>query len=321
MLKVHFERFVRKLYKLILYLPPYPLTIIIGMYLRYFSNNYVDGDLNKYRSNILKLTDKINVDKFRITGTGVLHLECNKHLIYYPLGDLSENALDRQFTAWKNIVETELKYFVVPIFKKKLISDGYIYITTRLNKCESINKSKGLLKLLRKHGYRGNIEEVFYNKWKESLNIIHIEVPFWQERAQNIFSNKWHVGPCHCDFHIDNVMSLNGNPIMIDLDRFSWKAPQVLDWLHFNVIFDCKTNNINWLQWLEINLNRSLAEIFSHMHIPNRLIKNNNKYDILDLYFLSRLTWELRGRDSFRYKKTLRDIEEYSIKRILHGKD
>jgi len=320
-MQVVFEKLARKIYKVTLHIPASASIILLGLYLRYYSNNYVDNDLKKYRSNIQKLIGGSNVERYRITGTGVLHLECENYLIYYPLGALSEKTLNKQYSAWASLVRTNLKSCVVPRFNRKSFGDDCFYITTKLNKCDNYKRAREILILLAKHGAKDKISKSIYNGWISSLGSINEEVCFWQKRANHICKQSWQIGPCHCDYHIDNVMSLNGKAIMIDLDRFNWKAPQVLDWVHFNVISDCKTNNINWLQWLEIKLNRNITEIFCHMHMPDRIIKNNDKYDILDMYFLSRLTWDLRGRDSFRYKKTLRDIEEYSIKRILHSKD
>jgi len=216
----------------------------------------------------------VGYSRFSITGTGVLILFYELHIIKIPLGHASEESLEKEFLNYKRIEESEFSHFVN--YKMENI-DGYYKMDKLLNKKITYQDINSIIDIFSAHECSVPLDIFVSNKminvklFKEKYNI-NVKLPL----SKSIKSS-----PMHGDLTETNIMlNSKGNIVLIDLDRYNSIGISNIDLIHHNVDKVSKNKGISYFEYLE-------SLIFS-------IDKNNDEIFYLYLYFLYRISAENR---------------------------
>ena len=266
--------FVRKLVKDFLFslkIPFFTFKVI-----QYFTRNNIYVEKDYLSNSLLYILHDINgYKKIIISGTGVLILFYDNHIIKLPLGRVSEDSLAKNWINYNKIQNTSISEF----------------IDYKLEKIDNYYKMDKLLAFEVSNENVNTILGKFYNNkqpmiLKQFLDNQVINIKLFKKKC-NIdielpFNKTIHSVIMHGDLTKDNIMlNKKGNVVLIDLDRYTECGIISIDKIHYFVDKESKAKGVSFFKYLE----------FIILHIK--------EYDFelfdLYLYMLYRISREYRN--------------------------
>ena len=250
-----------------------------------------------------KIAREVSKNKIRleaISDTGVLLGWGQKTFFYFPLGSFAKKAQDSQFQAYRAIKGSEpegLSELVrYQLIKKEKDNISYLKSDLLDSPCEAEAMQAGMsiLSTFRDAGAElGSIPPNLQDSLEYGLKVLPVSIRrAWRSRLLGLFSRDFCLGYSHGDLTPSNIMFYEGRPVIIDLDRFSFCAPLFYDEVHFSLnILARKTQN----DWMSI-----ICDVISGKEEYASLVEISKRHslplcDILDLYFIIRVSYDGRG--------------------------
>ncbi len=245
----------------------------------FYWHPYVDKSSN--HDEIFLLLKKLKSTSLQLTATGVLQVYSVNDVYMIPFGKLSRESLSKNYSNW--LIIKSSAYFELVDYKLDRIKTGTIlyYRIDRMNSLskpyrkQAFTKIKTTLKSKKRAAFLPYIyTDNAINKLNKHclINFKELLAPLLENKKQA------YIGAIHGDLTAQNILiKNNGKVVLIDLDRFTMKAPQFIDELHFFVNLRSSEDRISWL-----------------IILPKMLRENNwGKEEIIG-YFLYRINSEIR---------------------------
>lgn len=253
-----------------------PLLILIAIFLIEKNHIYMNKTFIKYFE-ILKLLK--NKQKVSITGTGVLLIFKENEIIKLPLGKHSFNSFNKEYKNYLLLKKSKLSKLVEYNLEKK---ENY-FSMERLFSAERIIQSYRsiYLDLLNFELYNFDTDALLNNEiFNNALAYIFNENGnnFSMDDIQVFLNSKKYLNSCamHGDLTQYNIMqNINGNVVIIDLDRFTFQGIESIDRIHFCIEFYAKRKKEDFFVILKYILN-------------NKKVSDKYFY-LLFLYFIYRI--------------------------------
>ncbi|MEL7354618.1 MAG: hypothetical protein AAFN38_24640 [Cyanobacteria bacterium J06560_5] len=279
-----------------------PLLKLLGLKLAVLRHHYIPrGFSEDFSKAFLTIVRKISPRSICVSGTGSLVLKSERDTYYLSASPLSILSIRKSYYAWRSIRRTTLKS-VVPSHWQEIALNGQSLwcVETLYNSCSSdIGKAREVLVLLWSYGYSSLIPLKDIRKWKETVRFFLCgdSLQKWIVRIEKLGAETWQLGPRHGDLTDKNILFRSATPVLIDLDRFTWKGIQIFDLIHFDIERSAKSLQTDWFAVAVPSVFRGLiaawwqdACLIRHsVQLPIR-----SADDLCELYILERLSLELR---------------------------
>ncbi len=263
---------------------------VVGLSVARYWHSYVTTEMLTAIEIFRNLHKHEDFKKISLTGTGVLQLYSNKHIYLIPAGGLSKESLAKNYLNWCSLKQSESNNLVDYWLEEKTYTRFNFYKIEKLHLIENSEiaynfVSKKLIGELNDNEF-ALIDFISINK--KLIKLINVDLNGVITDLQ--VKSRGYVGLLHGDLTSKNVLrNVNGDYVLIDLDRVNFKGSQIIDDIHY------------WICELEIQLKKSWLYIFpeiltgnTHWCIPSRLNSPNETKKLLMVYFFYRINEEIR---------------------------
>lgn len=259
--------FLRELPELVLRLLQKPLLLILdGLSRRnllprwpwlIYGYRYANRHCNQISKQQLAVVSRLRVHhdvvKTGMTSTGVLQCYTRDRLFALPCGDVAINALAKSHEHWRQLQDSSCSALVAYGFTQE--ECPYLYAMELLHAIDTPGAVARVLPLMKGQ----HSEPICSFAWQPLIQRLASFVDtqalarLCESRTEVIF------GPIHGDLHPGNVMANHeGQPVLIDLDRFHGYAPQFVDDIHSALFYMEQRARCSWLVLLATQAVRAL---------------------------------------------------------------
>lgn len=247
--------------------------------------------------------DRHGAARLTLSSTGMLIGIARRRCLYLPLGDLSHRALVQGHATWRALGEDDdpaLRQLVEYDFT--LRAKGPLHAeATRLMPLETAARPAArdhVLDVLQRFADRGPLPKTLRARALTALGLPHGHRPCLHRRAKELLARDWTLCQAHGDLTPANLMQLNGEPRLIDLDRYQTQCPAIFDPLHYAVETQAKDAGLSWLDVVDDPFRVDTLRV-SPTAEPDAAWT-----DIIHLYIILRIALEYRtgGRVSSRWR-------------------
>ncbi|PCJ51047.1 MAG: hypothetical protein COA74_00860 [Gammaproteobacteria bacterium] len=276
----------------------------IALFIARFWHPYVNHKLSNSLKILYQLNKQEAFQKISLTGTAVLQLYTNNYIYLIPTGNISVNSLAKNYHNWTLLNHSDYKHLVNYWLQKISTTEIVYYKIEKLNPIEDINTAYNSI-------YKELIGEIQENDFQyiDFKMIIHKLESLVSFKLDDLIPrlykpSRGYVGMLHGDLTSNNILrNTAGNHVIIDLDRLTFKGPQVLDEIHY---WFCELEKKYKLQWLIIL--PSILEGKIPWVSPSRFKDMAKLNQLLTIYFFFRINAEVRDGIKLptRYLQSLR---------------
>lgn len=259
--------FLRELPELVLRVLQKPLLLILDglshrkLLLRWpwliygyrYANRYCNQISKQQLAAVHRLQARHDIVKTSMTSTGVFQCYTPQQLFALPCGDVAINALADSYEHWRQLQDSPYSALAAYSFTRE--GSPFLYAMELLHAAHTSAAVSRVLPSMR--GQRSELISSY--AWPPLIQHLasFVEtrdlVRLCDSRTEVVF------GPVHGDLHPGNVMAnCEGQPVLIDLDRFQAYAPQFIDEVHSALYRIEQRTRCSWLALLATQAVREL---------------------------------------------------------------
>lgn len=218
-----------------------------------YANRYCNQISKQQLAAVSRLQARHDIVKTGMTSTGVLQCYTPQQLFALPCGDVASSALAHSHEHWRQLQGSPYSALATYGFTRE--EGSSLYAMELLHTIDAPGSAGVVLPLMK--GQRSAAISSF--AWQPLIQHLasfadtHALDRLCNSRTEVVF------GPVHGDLHPGNVMANSeGQPVLIDLDRFQADAPQFVDEIHTALYTIEQRTRASWLVLLATQAVREL---------------------------------------------------------------